>query len=320
MPECIKDVVRKYFQLKTEYKDAKGEDEIFYTKAKNKLNACYGLFATNPVRAIIELCNIYTDEDIVLDNDGKPCQTFRQEKLTEERIIEELEKIEKRPVFPYQWGVWVTALARLQLEKGIDLVYEHYDPCNCYFVYCDTDSVKYVDTYGVVNWDKFNDEVRAESLKHGGVAHKGKKEYILGIYELDDKVPCAKEFKTMGAKRYAYTDENNRIHLTVAGVGKIKGAIELEEMGGLSAFVDGVIFTKAGGQIAYYTDKELPVKIGAFNDVLRITSNVYLEDTTKEISRTKEYIQLTDAEADRRKKAMNFVYAMCKEYVNRLDI
>lgn len=323
LPECIKDVVRKYFRLKTELKGRKNQ-EVFYVKAKNKLNACYGLFATNPVRALIELCNIYEEGIEQLDSDGKPCKTFRKQILSKEDIESQLDDLERKPVFPYQWGVWVTALARRQLERGIDLVYKHYDPCFCYFVYCDTDSVKYVDEKGVVDWDGFNNSVREKSLANGGVAWSKDdngnpvEEFVLGVYELDDNCPCAKEFKTMGAKRYAYTDQNDDIHITIAGVGKVKGAEELKEMGGLSAFKDGMVFYKAGGQIAKYNDVELPPIILP-EGTIKLTSNVYLEDTTKHISRTDDYFSLTNISDSGRKEYVNFVYAMCKEYVNRID-
>ena len=325
LPECIKDVVRKYFKLKTELKqDKKDKDydetqEVFYIKAKNKLNACYGLFATNPVRAIIELCALTdNDDNVIHDFCGKECQTFSRINPDLNAIESQLDELYKRPVFPYQWGVWVTALARMQLEKGIDLVYKHYDPCNCYFVYCDTDSVKYVDTYKKVDWSELNNSIREMSLKNGGVAkNKNGKEFVLGVYEFDG---YAKRFRTMGAKRYAYIDDKDGLHITIAGVGKEKGAKELEKMGGLNAFKDDMTFTKAGGQIATYNDFEAPPLITAFGDTLRLTSNVHLEDTTKRISRTGEYILLTDTDPEERLNYIKLTLQMCKEYVNAIDI
>lgn len=325
LPECIKEVVRKYFVLKTQLKqDKKDKDydeekEVYYIKAKNKLNACYGLFATNPVRALIELCDIIDENgDILFDSDGMPYQTFNTTNPDIAAIESQLDELYNRPVFPYQWGVWVTALARLQLEKGIDLVYENFDPFNCYFVYCDTDSVKYVDTYNKVNWDKLNEKIKQESIKNGGVAYNAKgEEFVLGIFEFDG---YAKQFRTMGAKRYAYIDEKDSLKITIAGINKKIGAKELLKKGGLQAFTDGVIFYEGGGQIATYNDKEQPPIITAFGDCLRLTSNLYLEDTAKRISRTGEYILLTDSDPNDRLNYIKFVYQMCKEYMNKLDI
>jgi len=325
LPECIKDVVRKYFRLKTELKQDKEspdydeKQEVFYLKSKNKLNACYGLFATNPVRAIIELCALTDESDnIICDYHGKQCQTFNRTNPDINAIESQLDELYKKPVFPYQWGVWVTALARMQLEKGIDFVYKHYDPCDCYFVYCDTDSVKYVDTYKKVNWAEFNESIREMSLKNGGVAKNKKgEEFVLGIYEFDG---FAKRFRTMGAKRYAYIDEEDKLHITIAGIGKKEGAKELEKKGGLDAFKDDMVFTKSAGQIATYNDFEAPPLITAFGDCLRITSNVHLQDTSKRISRTGEYILLTDTDPEERLNYIKLTLQMCKEYVNAIDI
>lgn len=325
LPECIKDVVRKYFRQKTELKQDKDdpnyneEQEIYYIKSKNKLNACYGLFATNPIHALVQLCGLLDrDDNIVLDSEGKPCQTFNVIQPSIEEIERQLDYLDIVPAFPYQWGVWVTALARLQLERGLDHVYKYFDPFTCYFVYCDTDSVKYVDEYGVVDWSDFNAEIREQSIKNGGVAQSADgKEYVLGVFEFDG---FARRFRTMGAKRYAYEDKNGDIHITVAGVNKRKGALELAKMGGLDAFNDDMIFMSAGGTTATYNDAESNPLITASGNVLRLTSNVYIADTTKRISRDGAYILLTDIDPEERNNYIKFNYQMCKEYVNTVDI
>jgi hypothetical protein len=178
--------------------------------------------------------------------------------------------------------------------------------------------VKYVDTYKRVDWNELNNSIREMSLKNGGVAKNKKgKEFVLGVYEFDG---YAKRFRTMGAKRYAYIDDKDELHITIAGVGKEKGAKELEKMGGLNAFKDDMTFIKSAGQIATYNDFEAPPLITAFGDILRLTSNVHLEDTTKRISRTGEYILLTDTDPEDRLNYIKLTLQMCKEYVNAIDI
>jgi 3D (Asp-Asp-Asp) domain-containing protein len=124
----------------------------------------------------------------------------------------------------------------------------------------------------------------------------------------------------MGAKRYAYEDKNGVIHITVAGVNKRKGAEELAKMGGLDAFNDDMIFVTAGGTTATYNDVESNPLITASGNVLRLTSNVYISDTTKHISRDGAYILLTDIDPEERNNYIKFNYQMCKEYVNTIDI
>ena len=58
----------------------------------------------------------------------------------------------------------------------------------------------------------------------------------------------------MGAKKYIYADEQGKLHLTIAGVNKRKGAIELEKMGGFSAWKSGTKFVDAGGVQGVYND------------------------------------------------------------------
>ena len=66
------------------------------------------------------------------------------------------------PLFNYAWGVWCTAWARYLLEQGIIIA----GPED--FIYCDTDSVKYVD-HGQ-SWEKFNEQARAASEASGACA------------------------------------------------------------------------------------------------------------------------------------------------------
>ncbi|MCR3569443.1 hypothetical protein K0B57_22985, partial [Salmonella enterica subsp. enterica serovar Montevideo] len=81
-------------------------------------------------------------------------------------ILEELldEYHKGKGWLPYQIGVWVTAHARLMLERGLHYIHQYTDYMDhpeekrgdCYFLYCDTDSLKYHDKYHVIDWDRFN--------------------------------------------------------------------------------------------------------------------------------------------------------------------
>ena len=100
----------------------------------------------------------------------------------------------------------------------------------------------------------------------------------------------------MGAKKYAYRDDKGKLHITIAGVNKRIGAIELERAGGLKAMQEGFKFIYAGGLEARYSDHPDQDGITEFitedNVPIRITRNVSLVDNTKTLGLTGEYRDL----------------------------
>ncbi len=118
-----------------------------------------------------------------------------------------LAKYKRNGWLPYQWGVWCTSYARLQLHRGIHCV----DPLS--FLYCDTDSVKFFGNYDR-EFEKLNKAYRDK--QHSAVDREGVRHY-LGVYERDASY---KDFCTMGAKKYAYEDMEGKRHITIAGGNK----------------------------------------------------------------------------------------------------
>ena len=276
LPQPFRDCVLDYYKQKTDLKDKPTDQDhtaefykLLYNKIKNLLNAQYGMMAQDPVKVTTEyraeLEELYKDKDSIPE--------------------ELLEDHNKRAFLAYQWGVWVTARARQHLQKGIDL-------CGIDFVYCDTDSCKYIGDR--VDWDILNKEVRkkAEVNKTYAVDPNGVKHYM-GLFEKEDHI---QEFKTMGAKKYAYRDDKGKLHITIAGVNKRIGAIELERAGGLKAMQEGFKFIYAGGLEARYSDHPDQDGITEFitedNVPIRITRNVSLVDNTKTLGLTGEYRDL----------------------------
>lgn len=277
LPQPLRDCVLEYYQQKTDLKDKPTDQDhtaefykLLYNKMKNLLNAQYGMMAQDPVKVTTEyradLEDLYKDKD----------------DISPEELLEDHNK---RAFLAYQWGCWVTARAREHLQRGIDL-------CGINFVYCDTDSCKYIgDT---VDWEILNKEVRkkAEVNKTYAVDPNGVKRYM-GLFEIEDHI---QEFKTMGAKKYAYRDDEGKLHITIAGVNKRIGAIELERAGGLKAMQEGFKFIYAGGLEARYSDHPDQDGITEFitedNVPIRITRNVSLVDNTKTLGLTGEYRDL----------------------------
>lgn len=266
LPKAMRDVTMQYFRKKTELKGVAGQ-EVYYAKAKAKLNSIYGMTATNPVRTNV----IFNGHD------------FEVEEQDEK---EALAKSNKRAFCTYATGVWVTAHCRRLLHDAINL-------CGHNFVYCDTDSVKFV---GDVDFTALNDRIRALSERRGAYADDpaGNRHY-LGVFEHDAHY---KRFKTLGAKKYAYEDDVGKLHITIAGVSK-SGA---DELGCLENFEDFFVFRYSAGQEATYNDDWIDDPLIIDGHILVISPNIYLHEAEYTIGLTAEYkklFQLTQEQLDK---------------------
>jgi len=225
LPQPIRDVIKQLYKDKTELKGVEGEEER-YMMAKQLLNSVYGMMCQRVITPAV----VYSDGKWAYDMEYN-----RQE---------EYDKEVKKAFLNYAWGVWVCAWARYRLHEGISAAgWEN-------FVYCDTDSVK---SMMDLNIKTFNDKRVQDAKKSGGwaVDPKGNVHYM-GVFEKEDTYD---EFITLGAKRYAYKIDG-KIGMTVAGVSKKRGYKELEKMGGLKAFREGVTFYDAGHISAFYNDDD----------------------------------------------------------------
>lgn len=275
LPAAIINETIKYYKLKTELKNVKGQ-ELLYMKSKNKINSIYGMTAQDPCKVSIEYIqngqlNKYGDIEYYIDSNKK----------TKAEI---LKQNKRRAFVVYQWGCWVTAWARLRLHEAIWEVIAQ----GAEFLYCDTDSVKYI---GVVDWTNYNRQREKASTKSGafatdpaGITH------YMGVMEQENRM---KEFASLGAKKYVYTDEAGRLHCTIAGVAKTEGAAQLAAAGGIRAFKTGFLFTgKAGGLEAVYNDKPPMNTYTIDGHVIPITSNVSLRPSTYCLGVSQEYENL----------------------------
>lgn len=261
LPRSLIDTVIAYYKAKTELKNVSGQ-EIYYMKSKNKLNSIYGMMAQNPVK-----------QDIVYNNG-----VWSTANDPEAEILAESNR---KAFLCYQWGVWCTAWARYRLQEGIKLAGEN-------FVYCDTDSVKYI---GDIDWTLYNKQREKDSKESGAFAAdpKGITHYM-GVYEADGEYA---EFKTLGAKKYAYNYEaGGKTYVTIAGVTKKSGGKELDENGGLKAFSPGFTFVKAGGTEAIYNDDPEIKTVVRDGQQINITPNIVIKDSTYTLGITAEYASL----------------------------
>ena len=265
LPKPLREEVQKFYRDKTELKGVEGQ-ELFYMLQKAKLNSIYGMSVQAPVKQTIDFI------------DG---QWIEQEEPEQDL----LNKNNAKAFLVYSWGVWTTCHARMELEKAINIVGPER------FVYCDTDSVKFIDD-GKVSFNAYNESRKRTSKNNGGVAaDPAGHEHYLGVYENEGTY---KRFVTMGAKKYAYEDAAGDLYITVAGVSKKKGAEELARRGGLDAFKEGFIWYDAGGLESIYNDDPDIKEVDIDGHKLQICSNVFLRPSTYTLGITGEYARILE--------------------------
>lgn len=270
LPQAFRDLVIDLFHKKTSLKNVDGQ-ELNYMRSKELINSLYGMCAQNPVKPDV----IYMDE---------PDQAFTLEDIVD--IGEKLEKYNKKAFLLYAWGCWVTAWARLKLKEMINIVGDN-------FVYCDTDSVKFLvrDDYNriVARIEEYNQSLKELSISNKGYADdkKGITHY-LGVYEYEETY---KQFKTLGAKKYAYTRQDGTFKITIAGVPKKAGA---REMGTIENFNVGFVFRNSGKLESVYNDSDYGTYYtdDSSEHRIEIRSNVVLRESTYEIGLSLEYMYL----------------------------
>lgn len=240
-PTFVKYILELYGN-KTTLKGIK-EKEPLYMKSKQYINSMYGMMVTKNITDTIDF-----EED-----------RWKKELLNEKnfytKIASEKKKLSKT-FGAFQFGVWVTAYARRNLWQGI-LALDYN------VAYCDTDSIKFIDCDSNF-FNEYNKRIeereneRAEMLgiprdkfcprDKNGIPHR------LGIFDDDGQY---KKFKTLGAKKYCYIDNDDKLHMTVSGVRKSA----VSQLHGIEDFKDGTTFDVEHAQklIMSYVDDMPPI-------------------------------------------------------------
>lgn len=273
LPKYLIDSIDNFFKGKTDYKDQVKELEALKVKntdvrfieactnlmiAKGLLNGIYGMSATDPIRTT------FYEEYEELDK----YERWKMEHHTEEQTALMLEdyytgKSAFSHFMDYQFGLWTTSHARLELIKFCIIVgWEN-------VLYCDTDSIFYLSNAEIEEKiEKANKACLEHSEKVGAfiVSNKGKKvHYDQFELEKEDIV----SFRFLHAKCYAYEkvkyrkdgkpmlDENGNKQLelvtVIAGVKKIgkdengKTITREEELGSIDNLSPNVSFIHCGG-------------------------------------------------------------------------
>lgn len=264
LPKELRETIMEYYELKTQLKGNK-EKEYEYMKSKNKLNSLYGMIVTNIQR-----------KEIIFDSEKEDIFSYGDKGILEDYYNG------RNNFLSYQWGVYVTAYCRRNLQIAIDGI-------GLDVVYCDTDSVKYLnnhdDVFHEINNKMLNYCKEYDILNY---AQRNNKKYYLGIYDFEGTY---QKFKTLGAKKYAFL-KNNKYGITVSGLSKIKGAKELEK-NGLEFFKNGSVFNDSGRTVVKFNnDKFHYLTLG--KDKIINGSNVVILDTTYTLGISNTMLDIID--------------------------
>lgn len=253
LPKELINTVLEFFTLKSQLKGIDGK-EYEYMKSKNKLNSLYGMIVTDIIR-----------QENLFNNQWEKGENSTLEEYYSKR----------NNFLTYQWGLFVTAICRTNLQKAIDQI-----GLDC--VYIDTDSLKYCGSHDEV-FEHINQEMIDWCIQNDIINYVevGNHKYFLGLF---DKEKGYNEFVTLGAKKYAF-NQNGKIGITVAGLNKKSGAKELELKGGLSNFKIGTEFFDSGRKTVYYNDDKKHILI-VQGCKIENASNIALVDTTYTLGMT----------------------------------
>lgn len=280
LPRLFVEYIAKLYQNKTTLKNVDGK-ELLYMQSKQYVNSLYGMSVTSTIR-----------DGVVFDGLQFVTEILSADKITE--ILQD-NKAKRRDFLSYAWGVWVTAYARrnlwrVMLDIGADVVY------------CDTDSIKYIgahdeviERYNAIILARFRQRCRDLDLPLDYFAPADTKgiKHPMGVFESDG---AYKDFKTLGAKKYAYTlDSDNTVHITVSGVSKKAGAL----LRNISEFDTGYKFKpedteplNACKNLIFYIDEQQPFMLTDYlgnTQLCTDKSSACLQPTSYVLDVTDEY-------------------------------
>lgn len=281
LPKPIILSIIKLYKDKTELKGVAGYENE-YLKSKGMLNAVFGMSVTDIVRDEI----IYNEE-------------WSTSKADIETKIEEYNESKNRFLY-YPWGVWVTAYARKNLWLGILSIGDDY-------IYSDTDSIKFtnyeshkkfIEMYNTNIQQKLKDMCKHYNIQFSNLKPKTIKgvEKVIGVWDYEGEYQY---FKTLGAKRYIYC-ENDKLHITVAGLSKNHGGDYLtkkynNDMNKIFSAFNDELYVPAeytNKMTHTYIDDEMQLNVVDYlgNEMELITkSGIHLEPCDFTLSLSKQY-------------------------------
>lgn len=221
LPVSMLMTMLELYSQKTELKNVEGKEEL-YMSLKALLNSLFGVCVTSPMR---ETWNYRNYEFSIIP----PPADIEERKAEEEK---KLKDYARNHGLLYQWGCYITAVCRCEI------LHHNYALGDERVIYNDTDSIKYLwDDYTEKYFEDFDNNVVKPQLQRcynylkDNIPSmewryfepediKGRK-HLLGIMEVEGTY---KYFKTLGSKRYIYTETKDNgeetLKVTVAGCPK----------------------------------------------------------------------------------------------------
>ena len=252
-------------------------DKVYeYMKSKNKLNSTFGMCVTD----------LLQDEWAMDGFTGE----WHREKADAEKALKTY-YASKNSFLQYQWGIYVTAHARKQLQDMLDVV-------GMDVVYCDTDSIKFLHPdFHFPEFEAKNKILAKRAIENDIPAFCDvcEKRYILGVWDLD---ALYIQFKTLGAKKYCGVEWDEkaeqsgkdpvRFTSTVAGVNKKLGA---ENLKCCNNFRLCRRLENVGRTISCFNNSK-PHYIKVNGEEILTASNIGILDTTYTLGVSNEYYEV----------------------------
>lgn len=237
LPKPLIKYILKLYYNKTALKNVKGAEDEYMT-SKQYINACYGM----TVSAIIQSDVVYTESG-----------DWYMTSITHEDLDSKLKSLsnkfktrDKRYFLSYSWGCWVTAYARYNLWKCMDMCTHDDLMPGMDAIYMDTDSIIALGHHDFTSYDNWITGKLKKMCKHydidfeltrpkdpKGIPHP------LGVFSKEDD---CEQIKALHAKCYCVRDaKTHELQLTVAGINKDAVAMLKND---LDNFDDGFCFDK----------------------------------------------------------------------------
>lgn len=275
MPDWLKGEVYEYFKNKCTLKHATDENsKMLYGKSKSFLNSIYGMTATSIIR-----------DEYKMDDSHVLVKAEYSEEKAEERLRKYYRS--HNSFLRYDAAIYTTAWARDALYTMIECV--GYDN----FLYCDTDSVFYLETeQNKIAMVKYTEECKQIAIDHGA--------YVGSNYlGLPTDEPPLRAFRALHSKCYAMEELNEEtgeyeLNVVIAGIpkkaikwidGKPVQKTNAEELGNIDNLEDGFTFTHCGGTRCVYNERPVESQIINGHETL-LSSSAVIDNIEKVLSDT----------------------------------
>lgn len=267
LPKEFRELIMEDFKIKCQLEDG---DPYLYSKFKNKINAYFGMMLTDILHESYQFDGKEWLDPVARDP------------------YKGLEKYYKghNNFLSYQQGLWVTAHARLDLQRSIDIVGD--DTC-----YVDTDSNKHIGNHDK-DFELLNESIikcDEENDVPAYVDYNGKRTY-LGKWEYEGEF----EFCTWGAKKYATRDSDGNFAITVAGLNKELGSSYISDFAHFKPATKIPYEYSGRLTMQYVTTEPYHIKIG--DEIIEIRNYIAAVPASYTLSISADYADVIEYDED----------------------